>query len=194
MFTQDDCKRLECFCEVCDKIAGCRFIRDFHKQSHHIFVGTLPDGRVVDEYPRYDDDDFRAFMTHYRKLRMEREPTNLFAIMKLLKWKGSPDERNMFDHYKKEIKEEGQGWWGAVIRDQNSADEWLTQEKLEELFLYGDVSHVNLELRDRLAKVVGKAGLMKTLSFVNYIRFARIVVSYAQKTAEIIRSRGYLTV
>jgi hypothetical protein len=148
---------------------------------------------VVNDYPRYDDDDFRAFMTHYRKLRMEREPANLFAIMNLLKRKGSPSERATLDHFKKEIKEEGRGWWGAVIRNQNGVDEWLTQEKLEELVLYGDVSHVNLELRDRLAKVVGKAGLMKALAFFNYIRFARIVVLYAQKTAEMIRSRGYLT-
>src|SRR4051794_23600378 len=28
------------FCETCDSILGCRFIRDFSKQSHHIFVGT----------------------------------------------------------------------------------------------------------------------------------------------------------
>jgi len=88
MFTSEDRKRLAWFCEACDKTAGSRFIRTFFDQAHHIFVGTLPDGRVVNEYPRYDDDDFRAFLTHYRKLRSQREPTQLFRIMNMLKSKG----------------------------------------------------------------------------------------------------------
>jgi hypothetical protein len=66
----------------------------------------------MDEYPRYDDDDFRALMTHYRKLRLNGEPTNLFTIMNLLKAKGDPKDRAMFKHFKKEIGEEGQSWWG----------------------------------------------------------------------------------
>src|SRR5689334_2121070 len=99
MFTEFDRKKLESFCKVCDEIEGCRFIRDFHKQPHHIFVGKLPDGRVMDEYPRYDDDDFRSLMTHYRKLRLKREPTYLFDIMNLLKIKGNPDDHAMFEHF-----------------------------------------------------------------------------------------------
>jgi flavin reductase (DIM6/NTAB) family NADH-FMN oxidoreductase RutF len=77
VFTSDELQDLALFCDVCDKAFSCRLIRTFSQQSHHIFVGTLPDGRVVNEYPRYDDDDLRAFLTHYRKLRMEGERTCL---------------------------------------------------------------------------------------------------------------------
>ena len=55
MFTTDEQKQLKAFCQTCDSIAACRFFIDLSKQSHHIFVGTLPDGRVVNEYPRYDE-------------------------------------------------------------------------------------------------------------------------------------------
>ncbi len=194
MFTPDERKRLKNFCEVCDGIAACRFIRDFHKQPHHILVGRLPDGRVMDEYPRYDDDDFRALMTHYRKLRLEGEPTNLLAIMKLLKSKGDPNDVAMFKQFKKDIKEEGQSWWGAAVRDQNGDRELLTQVELEELVLYGEVIHANPDQKDKLRRLTGRSGLLKALAFYNYVRFVRVVVWCAQKTAEIIRSRGYFTV
>ena len=73
MFTPEQKQQLLSFCEVCDAILNCRFMREFFDQPHHIFVGKLPDGTVKDEWPRYDDDDFRAFLTHYRKLRFEGE-------------------------------------------------------------------------------------------------------------------------
>src|ERR1700730_6691750 len=119
MFTPDDRKRLKRFCETCDSITACRFILDFPKQSHHIFVGTLPDGRVVNEYPRYDDDDFRAFLTHYRKLRprSNNKPTELLGILGLLELKGDPADLVLLNHFKTEIEEEGRGWWGAMIPD-----------------------------------------------------------------------------
>ena len=107
MFTSDERQRLELFCSVCDEAARSRLIRTFFDQPHHIFVGTLPDGRVVDEYPRYDDEDFRSFLTRYRKLRLNDEPTQLNCIINILKWKGNPADRSILDYLRNEIKEEG---------------------------------------------------------------------------------------
>ena len=131
-------------------------------------------------------------MTHYRKLRMDREPTNLFAIMNLLKSEGDPNDLAMFEHFKKAIKEEGRSWWGPSVPDGNGGKELLTQEDLEKLILYGDVMHVNQETKDKLRLVTGRSGLMKTIAFFNFMRFVLAVIHLAQKTSETIRSRGYL--
>jgi hypothetical protein len=192
MFTQTERERLQCFCDICEKAANCRFLRDFNEQPHHILVGKLPGGRVMDEYPRYDDDDFRAFVTHYRKLRSEGETTNLVAIINLLQTNADANDKAMFKHFKNEIREEGRGWWGATGHDKDGNKEFLTQEEMEKLILYGDVLHADVEKKSRLARVVGRNGLMKTLALCNYIRFARTVVHIAQETAAAIRNRGYL--
>lgn len=192
MFDSTESERLRLFCETCDKIAVCRFVQEIPKQSHHIFIGRLPDGRVVDEYPRYDDDDFRAFLTHYRKLRLNDEPTNLFGILKLLKWKGEEADRVLLDRLKTDIKEEGEGWWGATLQDESGDKLLVTQESLEEMILYGEVFHLDDEHKKNLEIVIGNAGLLKTVACCNYLRFLMTVVGCARKTAELIRQRGYL--
>ena len=98
-------------------------MRDFFNQPHHIFVGTLPDGTVKDEWPRYDDDDFRGVMTHYRKLRLSGE-TQLERIINLVKRPSDTNDRQKLDYYKHEIKAEGDGWWGPSYTNGNG--EWVT--------------------------------------------------------------------
>jgi hypothetical protein len=112
--------------------------------------------------------------------------------MNLLKWKGEKPDRAQFAHFKKEIKEEGRSWWGATLDDENGDKLFLTQEGLEGLILNGEVFHSDQGNRKALASVVGNAGLLKAVAFFNYMRFARTVVYCAQKTAELIRLRGYL--
>jgi len=192
MFTPDEQKQLKAFCQTCDSIAACRFVIDFPKQSHHIFVGTLPDGRVVNEYPRYDDDDFRAFLTHYRKLRLEKERTNLYRVMNLLKKRGDQGDRVLLDHFKNEINEEGRSWWGAMVHDENGTKTLVTQESLENLILNGEVFHSDSDKKDALTQVIGNTGFPKAVAFLNYMRFASCVICCARKTAELIRQRGYL--
>ena len=195
MFDPNDRKRLKLFCEICDSIAGCRFIREFAKQSHHIFVGTLPDGRVMDEYPRYDDDDFRAFLTHYRKLRprSNNKPSELVPLIELLESKGDPIDLTLLKHFKNEIMEEGRCWWGAVLRNAEGEKTLLTQEDLENLILNGEVFHSDVDKKERLKLVMGDITLTKAVAFLNYLRFARTVVGCSQKTAALIRQRGYLS-
>jgi hypothetical protein len=189
MFTPDEKSVLKLFCEVCDGVAGRRFLRDFYKQSHHIHIGTLPDGRVVDEYPRYDDEDFRAFMTDYRKLRLDQEDTCLFKIMNLLKRKGDPGDTALLDVLKNEIKEEGRAWWGAVDRDESGNKRFLTQEEVEKLILYGEI--IRTDKKADLQRLIGQSSYLKAAAVFNYTRFARTVVSCARRTAELIRSKGY---
>jgi hypothetical protein len=132
LFTPEQKQQLHTFCEVCDDIASCRFMREFFDQPHHIFVGKLPDGSVKDEWPRYDDDHLRALMTHYRKLRLNDE-THLERIINLVKRPSDTNDRQKLDYYKSEIKAEGRGCWGPAYT--NEKDEWVmvNQEQLEDL-------------------------------------------------------------
>jgi hypothetical protein len=193
MFTSDERQYLALFCEACDKAGSCRFIRTLFDQPQHIFLGTLPDGRIVDEDPRYDDDDFRAFLTHYRKLRSERERTHLFRIMNMVKREATETDRSMLDFLKNEIREEARCWWGTLNPDEGYTDA-VTQARLEDLLLNGEIFHSEIQKKDELARVTGNIPLMKALAFLNYMRFARTVLSCAQKTAALIRERGYLAV
>jgi hypothetical protein len=191
VFTPEQKRQLRHFCEVCDDIAACRFINDFHSQPHHIFVGTLPDGTVKDEWPRYDDNDFRAFLTHYRKLRLE-DDTKFERIVKLVKLVSDTNDRQKLDYFKSEIKAEGQGWWGASLENENGEQILFTQEEVEDLILNGEVFHTNPEKRVTLKKLTGEASLMKAVAFWNYLRFVRTVVFYASETAKMIRENRYL--
>ena len=192
MFTSNDLQDLALFCDTCDKTARSRFIRTFFDQPHHIFIGRLPDGQVVDEYPRYDDDDFRAFLTHYRKLRADREPTHLFRIMNLLKWKGNEADRTTLDYLKNEIKEEGRCWWGTMHPGEGYNDSW-TQARLEDVIINGEVFHSDAQKKDELVQMTGAMSFPKAIALSNYMRFARTVLGCAQKAAGLIRQRGYIT-
>ena len=192
MFTSDERDRLELFCRVCDGASGSRFVKTFHCQPQHIFMGRLADGTVVDEYPRYDDDDLRAFLTHYRKLRRKGERTELFAIIKLLKSKMTESERKMLNHLKNEIRQEGRCWWGSMHPGEGYTKS-LTQERLEDLILNGEVFHSDIEKRNDFARIGGKMPLPKAVALLNYMRFARTVLACAQRVATLIREREYLT-
>jgi hypothetical protein len=192
MFNPDEQEHFKAFCQTCDRISACRFVIDFPKQSHHIFVGTLPDGRVVDEYPRYDDDDFRAFLTHYRKLRLQRECTNLYRIMNLLQKGGHQRDRVLLKGFKKEIEMEGRNWWGAMVHDANGKKTLVRQDKLEDLILNGEVFHSDSDKKDELTQVIANTRLTKAVALLSYMRFAMTVVRCARKTAELIRRRGYV--
>ena len=191
MFTSEERQRLQLFCDICDETAKCRFLRTFFDQPQHTFMGKLNDGRVVDEYPRYDDDDFRAFLTHYRKLRLNDDPTQLFSIMNLLKREGNEADRELLDDLKSKITAEGRCWWGSMHPGEGYT-EALTQEHLEKLILYGEVIHADTQKRNELAGITGKAPLPKAVALLNYMRFARTVLACAEKTTSLIRERGYL--
>lgn len=193
MLSSDDRRRLERFCDVCDQIERCRFILDLPKQSHHICYGTAADGKFYDEYPRYDDDDFRAFLTHYRKLRLKKDPTFLPRIMNIVKREGNAEERAQLDHFKNEIAEEEKSWWGAASKDESGGQILLSQVELEDLILNGDVIHAGLDQADQLADLLGAASLVKAVAFFNYLRLVRNVIFYARKTAEMIREKGLLS-
>ncbi len=56
----------------------CRFIREYRKQDHTISGSRDENGEFHSRGPDYDWDDFRSFMTIFRKIGIaEKEPTYL---------------------------------------------------------------------------------------------------------------------
>lgn len=192
MFTAEEKRNLTAFCKVVDSLNACRFVSELGEQSHHICVGKLPDGTIVDVWPRYDDDDFRAMMTHYRKLRMQGENTHLNRIINLLKRENDDATREQLDHLLHEISEEGAGWWGPMLAAADGQQILLTQAEVENLILNGEVFHTDHNKAEELRKAIGSGSLMKAIAFCNYMRFWRTVNWAASETAKLIRERGYL--
>jgi hypothetical protein len=113
--------------------------------------------------------------------------------MNILKREGNEADRSMLDCLKSEIKEESRCWWGSMNPAEGYTDA-LTQTRLEDLILNGEVFHSDIQKKDELARVRGNLPLTKAVAFLNYVRFARTVLTCAQKTAALIRERGYLAV
>ena len=63
----------------------CRFVRQYRQQDHTVSCGLDADGEERTTAPDYDWDDFRSFMTIFRKVGIaEGEPTHLAKIYKLI--------------------------------------------------------------------------------------------------------------
>jgi hypothetical protein len=63
----------------------CRFVRQYRQQDHTVSCGLDADGQERTTAPDYDWDDFRSFMTIFRKVGIaEGGPTHLAKIYKLI--------------------------------------------------------------------------------------------------------------
>jgi hypothetical protein len=63
----------------------CRFVRQYRQQDHTVSGWTDSDGHLKTSAPDYDWDDFRSFLTIFRKVGIAvGEPTYLAKIYKLI--------------------------------------------------------------------------------------------------------------
>ena len=190
----DELAVLRRFCDVYDRIASCRFVAEFRQRSCPTMVGTLPDGTVVNQFPRYDHDDFLAFLTHYRLLVLEKERTNIFRVLNLLSRVGSEPEREELKGYKKNINTGASSWWGAKAKVEGNAEEvLLCSREVEDLLFNAEVFRTGTdskkdEEKRRLWQQIEKYGPVWQHSF---LRYAMTVVHYAYRLAESIRTKGY---
>lgn len=82
MITDTDDRSLRLFCTIVGEIHACRLIRDF---SSDTLTNSVNEDRSKNRIPEIDRDDFRSFMTLFRKLIAQGEPTQLFKVLKIIK-------------------------------------------------------------------------------------------------------------
>jgi len=103
-FTDEEKTALRLFCNVCDQILECRFVKDLPNQDHSIRSSRKADGSWDCHQPVYDRDDFRSYMTLFRKLLMQKEPTHIYHILRVLARHVPDEERAEIKKIKKGLR------------------------------------------------------------------------------------------
>src|SRR5688500_17887194 len=83
--TPEDRTVLRDFVRLVYEMVQCRFVRRYRQQQHTVSCRPDPDGEAHVTGPDYDWDDFRSFMTVFRKVGIARgERTHLAKVYKLI--------------------------------------------------------------------------------------------------------------
>jgi len=178
---------LRVFCEICDDIISCRFIREFNKQDHVFRSTKNRDGTRTSKYPEYDDDDFRSFMTHFRKLFLQNErgvKTDIYSVISILSRYGTARDRKALHDIKSVLNQEKQGWIRVNV-EVDGEEKSFTPGDIMNLIVNADVFHSDAELSST-KKVYRKTGWIMQAPF---LRFAISVVNNAVNMAKVIRAQ-----
>ncbi len=176
--TSDERETLRQFCRISSEIVHSRFFKEYRQRSCAIFIGTLPNGTRVDQYPRYDKEDFKAFVLDYRKLRANSEDTNVARVMNLLRIRVSSCEQEAIRAIKRELHEEGNAWWGVTVHLDGSPDPvLLSSVEIEKYLFNASAFHTDKDKRP-IWEQIERHGPFWEHAF---LRFAMFVVDAAQK-------------
>ena len=174
----------EQFIDLCEKIKTCRYFNSMTSGPHNILsfvdrkASTSP---AID----YDEDDFRSFLTLFRKLMADKEPTNIFRVRNLLA-RYSPPDRPALSEIKRVLKkaEKDQPIGIIEIRPGGVKKSWKPREIVDAIF-NGEVFHTDRAKQSDLTRI-RNFGPVAQVVFISYA--LKVVVS-AFNVAEILRSR-----
>ena len=187
-YSADELAVLQKFRQICENIAGCRFIRDLPKQEHKFTVENLPDGTSRCSYPHYDNDDFLAFLTHFRKLVAEQEPTNIFRMLNLIGRKATEDERKVLKGYRKAIVAEGTNppLQLAIVTPGNETS--YTPKQIEDIIFNGQVFHADDALQADLRRILD----FHPLTRMAFLRYASVLYQHASLISSVLKNQGHV--
>lgn len=187
-FTADEQSSFLRFLKICTDIRQCRFVNDLRKQKNTIDFQKLPDGRWKTEYPDYDRDDFRAFLTHYRKLVATGEDTNIFRVLKILGRREDDSERIVLKEIRKRLSSEGRVSPIKIAIGVPGEERRFSPEDIQNVLFNGDVFHSAAELQEDLKRINDFDIFTKMV----FLRYATIVINQACQIANVITTRGYV--
>lgn len=172
------------FCKLVDDIHDCRFICRAKVQDNTITVDRDPSKNHI---PQYDRDEFRSFATLFRKLVANREPTQLFKVMKILKRFAPDDKKDSFKSIKAELNREAEHPPLAIAIGQPGEEVSFTPKKICDIFFNGMVFHTDPNLQDDLAKILDFEPIVMTA----FLRYSSLVVNVATRYASVIEHHDF---
>jgi hypothetical protein len=93
----------------------CRFVKQYRQQDHSVSCGLDANGETKTKVPDYDWDNFRSFMTIFRKVGIaENEPTYLTKIYKLIGLYASDALRQRLATYRSQVMAMLKGTWTGM--------------------------------------------------------------------------------
>lgn len=184
---ESEIRSLLTFCEICDKIKNCRFIRTFDEQDHTLKNYQDEDGNWQFEHPNYDDDDFRSFMTHFRKLFLQNEQgvkTDIYSIIKILSKYGTKKDRDELKRIRTIINDEKKGMIVFNV-EIDGEKRRLGPADIMNIIVNGEIFHSDTKLKPAV-NAYQEWGVFMQMSF---LRFAMCVVNNAVSMSKVIRKR-----
>lgn len=185
-FNSDEKAALREFCHNCDQILECPFIKDLPKQDHSFKFSKRKDGSWDHYQPIYDRDDFRSYMTLFRKFLMKSESAGIYRILNILSKNVSDEDRREI----KKIKKRLQGLERYGITFNLGADDvpnTYSPRKALDVVFNSDIFHSDKSGRQTLDKLrdFGPFFEMALVKFATDFTWQAIAVS------EVIKLRNY---
>jgi hypothetical protein len=172
------------FCQLMDDIQSCRFICRAKTQNHNITVDIDP---TKNHIPHYDRDEFRSFATLFRKLIGNKEPTQLFKVMKIIKPHAPADKQDSFKEITRELHREAEHPFIQIAIGVPGAEVPYTPRKICDVLFNGLVFHSDPLLQDDVARLLD----YEPMVIVSFLRYACCVINIATHYAANIRHYNF---
>jgi hypothetical protein len=147
------------FVRLVYEMEQCRFVRRYREQDHTVSCEVDNDGVAKTTAPDYDWDDFRSFMTIFRKIGIAvKEPTYLAKIYKLMGRYASDALRQRLATDRQQVMAMLKGSWtgmqvGATIDGKEVA---FTTGELLDMVTNGMIFHENPDHREAVEIFAGE--------------------------------------
>ena len=132
------------FVRLVHEMDKCRFVERYREQDHGVSGGVDEKGEWKTTAPDYDWEDFRSFMTDFRKVGIAKdEPTHLWKIYKLVGRYASDKLREGLGANHDEVKGMLFGTWSGMnlVATINGEERTFTIAELADMLTNGMIFH-----------------------------------------------------
>lgn len=167
------------FCKVVDDLHDCRFIKRAKVQDHTITIDRDP---TKNRLPYYDRDEFRSFATLFRKLLANREPTQIYKVMKIIKRYTPQKHHESFKRVKKDLNQLAINPPIAVAIGTTGNETPYTPQRICDALFNGLIFHTDPKLQDDVARILD----YEPFVMAAFLQYATAVVNVSTQYASLI--------
>ncbi len=132
------------FVRLVHEMDKCRFVERYRQQDHRVSGAVDENGELKTTAPDYDWEDFRSFMTDFRKIGIaEKERTHLWKIYKLAGRYASDKLREGLGANQQQVKGMLFGTWTGMnlVATINGEEKIFTIAELSDMLTNGIIFH-----------------------------------------------------
>ena len=176
------------FHRVVEETLSCRFVRELPKQEHILRVQELADGTCRTMHPHYDDDDFVAFLTHFRKLVANKEPTQLSKVLGIIGKHATADERAAIGKIHDGLRSAANRPSLQIAIGLPGCEKSFTPRDIENVIFNGQVFHTDDRLQEDLRKILEFNPIIR----MAFLAYAMLVVRQSKQVSGVLKKRGWI--
>jgi hypothetical protein len=184
VLTELEDSTLRQFCKIVDDIHDCRFIVRAKEQNHNITIDIDPSKNHI---PHYDRDEFRSFATLFRKLIGNKERTQLFKVMKVIKRFAPADKQHTFKQITGQLHKEAEQPFLQLAIGKPGEEIPYTPKRICDILFNGMVFHTDPRLQDDVTRLLE----YEPMILASFLRYASCVVNVATHYARVIEYHNF---